>query len=93
MFLSCSHFNVSSFALKVSATATAIRTSCELRITMFLRRRDYVFARLQVCCCIGSETCGESADGFGGGNGRRNSAENGKKLLNGDVGFNIHNIP
>ena len=48
MFLSCSHFNVSSFALKVSATAPPIRTSCELRMAMFLRRRDYVFAPLQL---------------------------------------------
>ncbi len=48
MFLSCSHINASSFAFKVSAPDPAIRTSCELRITMFLRPRDYVFAPLHI---------------------------------------------
>jgi hypothetical protein len=48
MFLSCSHFNVSSFAHKVSAMASAIRNKRELKIATFLRRRDYVFARLQI---------------------------------------------
>lgn len=48
MFLSCSHFNVSSFLLNVSATTLAIRTSCELTMSMFLRRCDYVLAPLQL---------------------------------------------
>ena len=47
MFLSGSHFNVSSFALKVSAMAPSIRTSCELRMAMFLRRRDFPFTRFK----------------------------------------------
>jgi len=42
MFLSCSHFNVSPFALKVSATTGLFALECELRRAMFLRPRDYV---------------------------------------------------
>jgi hypothetical protein len=48
MFLSCSHLNVSSFAPNVSAAVRVIRTSCELRMAMFVRPRDYVCAPLQL---------------------------------------------
>ena len=48
MFLSCSHFNVSPFALKVSATTGLFALECELRMAMFLRPRDYVLAPLQL---------------------------------------------
>ena len=48
MFLSYSHLNVSSFAPNVSAAVRVIRTSCELRMAMFVRPRDYVCAPLQL---------------------------------------------
>jgi hypothetical protein len=48
MFLSCLHFNVSPFALKVSATTGLFAFACELRMAMFLRPRDYVLAPLHI---------------------------------------------
>jgi hypothetical protein len=48
MFLSCSHFNVSLFALKVRATTRLFALEYELRIAMFLSPRDYVFAPLHL---------------------------------------------
>jgi hypothetical protein len=48
MFLSCLHFNVSPFALKVSATTGLFALACELRMAMFLRPRDYVLAPLHI---------------------------------------------